>query len=63
MRLTNFKHTDLEEMLSSGKKLFKASCLSGTSISPSLWVLCNIAPQHAKDLVWTGFGDQFHGSS
>ena len=49
VRRTNFKHTDLEEMLSSGKKLFKVSCLSGTSISPSLWVLCNIVPQQAKE--------------
>ena len=36
-------------MLLSGKNLFKVSCLSGTSVSPSLWVLCNIAPHHAKD--------------
>ena len=36
-------------MLLSGKKLFKTCCRSGTSVSPSLWVLCNIAPHHAKE--------------
>ena len=33
----------------SGKKLFKACCTSGTNVIPSLWVLCNIAPHHAKE--------------
>ena len=48
-RLINFNHSDLQEMLLSGKNLFKVSCLSGTSVSPSFWVLCNIAPHHAED--------------
>ena len=36
----------------SGKKLFKACCRSGTSVSPSVCVLCNIAPNHAKDTLY-----------
>ena len=41
----------------SGKKLFKACCRSGTSVSPSAWVLCNIAPNHAKEtLLLCGLG-------
>ena len=63
VRLTNFNHSDLEEMLSSGKKLFKASCLSGTSISPSIVQYCTTPCERDIDLVWTRFGDKFHGSS
>ena len=33
----------------SGKKLFKACCRSETSVSPSLWLLCNTVPNHAKE--------------
>ena len=39
VRVTDFNQSDL----------FEASCLSGTSVSPSLWVVCNIAPFHAKE--------------
>ena len=38
-------------MFMSGKKLFKACCRSGTNANPSLWVLYNIAPHHAKDII------------
>ena len=49
VRIIDFNDSELEDMLLSGKKLFKACCKCGTSVSPSLWVLCNIAPHHAKD--------------
>ena len=49
VRLTDFNSSDLDEMKISGKMLFKACCLSGTSLSPSMWVLCNIAPSHARE--------------
>ena len=44
-RLTNANHSDIE-MLS--EKTFKPSLASATSVSPSLSVLCDIAPYHAK---------------
>ena len=57
VRITDFDNSDLEEMQMSGKKLFKACCRSGTSVSPSVWVLCNVAPNHAKEtLLLYGLG-------
>ena len=35
-------------MISDGRKLFLTFCNQDTSITPSMWVLCNVAPHHAK---------------
>ena len=55
----DFNNSDLEDMSMSGKKLYKACCRSGNNVSPSLWVLGDIAPHHAKEallLYWLGLG-------
>ena len=49
VRLNDFSPSDLEEMMVCGKKLFKACCLLETTTTPSMWVLCNVAPVHAKE--------------
>ena len=49
VRLSDFTESDLAIMMTSGRKLFKACCRFEISITPSLWVLSNIAPHHAKE--------------
>ena len=57
VRLIDFSLNELGDMIESGKELFKASCLSETNTTPSMWVLCNISPYHAKTtLSLYGFG-------
>ena len=48
VRLIDFSFNELEDMIESGEELFKASCMSETNTTPSMWVLCNISPYHAK---------------
>ena len=48
VRLVQFNETDLIDMSNTAKKLFKLVHANSTTITPSLWVLCNIAPSHAK---------------
>ena len=50
VRLIDFSSNELEDMIESGKGLFKASCMSERNTTPSMWVLCNISPYHAKQL-------------
>ena len=55
VRLKNFCQSDLDDNILCGRKLFEACCKHGASMSPSLWVLCNAAPQHAR-LTFLSYG-------
>ena len=48
VRLIDFSLNELGDMIESGKELLKASCMLETNTTPSMWVLCNISPYHAK---------------
>ena len=48
VRLLDFSSGDLEDMINVGKELFKANCMLEMNTIPSMWVLCNISPFHAK---------------
>ena len=48
VRVTDITMEVVVEMEVVGKKMFKLSCLHGTSISPSLWTLCIMTPVHTK---------------
>ena len=48
VRVHNFNQEDLDNMMSASKVLKKYICLETSSVKPSLWVLCQIAPYHAK---------------
>ena len=55
VRLLNFSQSDLDDNILCGRKLFVACCKHYTAMSPSLWVLCNAAPNHAK-LTFSSYG-------
>ena len=48
VRVVDFDENLLQEMILTGTRLFKATCIFNQRISPSLWTLCNAAPIHAK---------------
>ena len=39
----------VEKMITEGRHLFRFICKYDTNITPSLWILCNAAPSHAKE--------------
>ena len=47
-RLLDFSLGDFEDMINVGKELFKVNCLLEMNTTPSMCVLCNISPFHAK---------------
>ena len=48
VRVVDFDENLLQEMILTGTRLFKATCIFNQRKSPSLWTLCNAAPIHAK---------------
>ena len=48
VRIENITANEILEMA-----LFKSCCLYDTHVSPSMWVFCNIAPSHCKQLFAT----------
>ena len=55
VRLVNFSQSDIDDNILCGRKLFEACCKHSTTMSPSLWVLCIAAPQHAK-MTFSSYG-------
>ena len=52
-RVTDFNHEILEKMKVVGRRLYVATVKFSRKMSPSLWVLCNITPYHAADMLET----------
>ena len=50
-RVTDFDHGVLEKMKVAGRRLYLANLRFDRRMSPSLWVLCNITPHHAEDML------------
>ena len=49
VRLEEFTELESKKMITEGRHLFRFICKYDASITPSLWVLCNAAPSHAKE--------------
>ena len=57
VRIENITVQDIEEMKKVGRLLFQSCCLFDERITPSMWVFCNVAPNHCSDLYNSvGFG-------
>ena len=57
VRISDFTHSDLENMKRSAHLLFKTCCLFDQRFTPSLWTLRNIAPVNAEQCPKSyGFG-------
>lgn len=50
VRIEDITGATLRKMEVAARKLFCASVLVEKSVTPSLWVLCNVAPIHAREL-------------
>lgn len=56
-RITDVTYDDIKQMNSAGRFLFRSQCFYDSSVTPSLWTFCNVAPVHAKQLLSSyGFG-------
>ena len=56
-RITDISADDIKEMHKAGRNLFRSQCFYDSSVTPSLWSLCNAAPAHSKQLLNAyGFG-------
>lgn len=55
VRVIQFDENDLSDMFTTAKELFQLVCATSSSVTPSLWVLCHIAPHHANQ-TFTSYG-------
>lgn len=56
-RIVDFDDEYINDFEVAGRKLFCSCSIHDARISPSCWVLCNVAPSHAADILNTyGFG-------
>ena len=52
VRISEITEEIISEMALFGKKLFQSCAIYDTNVTPSLWILANIAPVHAKQLFY-----------
>jgi len=49
VRIEDISIHEVHEMKTVAKLLFKSYCLFDSSITPSMWILCNVAPSHTEE--------------